>query len=73
MRMGQTWIVDVLKDLETFARDNDMPLLERQLGLCAQVAHSEVTTRSQGGPETAEIYGLDGRRVSAQPGKRNSA
>lgn len=67
--MGKTWIVDVLRDLETFARENGMPLLERQLALSAQVARSEIEQRSEGGPETAEIYGLDGRRVSTRTGK----
>ena len=72
--MGQTWILDVLRDLETFAQENGLPRLERQLALAAQVARSELTSGSdEGAPETAEIYGLDGRRVPARTGERNCA
>jgi len=38
--MGRDWIIDVLADLRSFARDNDLPLLTAQLeeaGLVAQV------------------------------------
>lgn len=38
--MGHDWIIDVLADLRSFARENDLPLLHQQLedaGLVAQI------------------------------------
>ena len=40
--MAQDWILDVLSDLKTFARDNDMPALAEQLDDTAIVAMSEI-------------------------------
>lgn len=40
--MGQDWIVDVLADLRSFARKNDMPLLVAQLEEAARVAVAEI-------------------------------
>ncbi len=40
--MAQDWILDVLSDLKTFARDNDMSALAEQLDDTAIVAMSEI-------------------------------
>ena len=40
--MAQDWILDVLFDLKTFARDNEMPALAEQLDDTAIVAMSEI-------------------------------
>ena len=40
--MAQDWILDVLSDLKTFARDNEMPALAEQLDDTAIVAMSEI-------------------------------
>ena len=47
--MGRDWIIDVLADLRSFARENDMPLLCKQLeeaGLVAQVEIASLQERS---------------------------
>ncbi len=41
--MGNTWIIDVIADLKTFADQNDLPLLSRQLSETAKVATAEIT------------------------------
>ncbi|WP_108813788.1 hypothetical protein [Loktanella sp. Alg231-35] len=43
--MGQDWIIDVLADLRSFARQNDMPLLSEQLEEAALVASVEIASR----------------------------
>ncbi|MEM8536308.1 MAG: hypothetical protein AAGF56_00455 [Pseudomonadota bacterium] len=42
--MGQDWIIDVLADLRSFARKNDMPMLTAQLEEAARVALVEMTS-----------------------------
>ena len=43
--MGQDWIIDVLSDLRSFARKNDMPLLTEQLDEAVLVASGEIAAR----------------------------
>lgn len=43
--MGQEWIIDVLADLKTFAKQNELPLLAVQLEETALVASAEIATR----------------------------
>ena len=40
--MGNNWIIPVLADLRTFARENDLPLLADQLEQSAVVAKAEI-------------------------------
>lgn len=40
--MGHDWIIDVLADMRSFARQNDMPLLGAQLDDAMVVATAEV-------------------------------
>ena len=42
--MGHEWIIDVLADLKTFAKQNDLPLLAVQLEDSALVASAEIAT-----------------------------
>ncbi|MEO0389457.1 MAG: hypothetical protein AAF218_00810 [Pseudomonadota bacterium] len=51
--MRRDWILDVLADLKTFARSNDMPALAEQLDDTSIVA-------------MAEIASLDGKAVDAE-------
>lgn len=44
--MGQKWIIDVLADLEAFARDNNLPNVADSLSETAKVARSEIRTMS---------------------------
>lgn len=45
--MGQDWIIDVLSDLRSFARKNDMPLLTEQLDEAVLVASLEIAARRE--------------------------
>lgn len=40
--MGHDWIIDVLTDLKSFARQNDLPILAAQLDESALVASAEI-------------------------------
>ena len=40
--MGHEWIIDVLTDLKSFAKTNDLPLLAAQLDETALVASGEI-------------------------------
>ena len=42
--MSKTWIVDVLADLQMFAKTNDLPLLADQLADTTIVAMAELAT-----------------------------
>jgi len=42
--MGRDWIIDVLADLRSFARDNDLPLLTAQLEEARLVAEVEIAS-----------------------------
>ncbi len=44
--MGRDWIIDVLADLRSFARDNDLPLLTAQLEEARLVAEVEIASRA---------------------------
>jgi hypothetical protein len=56
--MGNTWIIDVIADLKTFADQNELPLLSRQLSETAKVAVAEIT--STVGEIPARPQGEDG-------------
>jgi hypothetical protein len=45
--MGQDWIIDVLSDLRSFARKNEMPLLTAQLDEAVLAASVEIATRRE--------------------------
>jgi hypothetical protein len=45
--MGQDWIIDVLSDLRSFARKNDLPLLSAQLEETALVATAEIASTAE--------------------------
>ncbi|MFQ1699515.1 hypothetical protein ACJ5NV_02855 [Loktanella agnita] len=42
--MGHEWIIDVLADLKSFAKQNDLPLLAVQLEETSLVASAEIAT-----------------------------
>jgi hypothetical protein len=42
--MGRDWIIDVLADLRSFARDNDLPMLRAQLEEAELVAQVEIAS-----------------------------
>ncbi|MFO8127726.1 hypothetical protein [Yoonia sp.] len=45
--MGRDWIIDVLADLRSFARDNDLPMLTAQLEEAGLVAEVEIASRGE--------------------------
>jgi hypothetical protein len=45
--MGRVWIIDVLADLRSFARDNDLPLLTAQLEEAGLVAAVEIASHPE--------------------------
>ncbi len=46
--MGHDWILDVLTDLETFARSNGLPTLAAQLDEVHLIAQAEMASRGEG-------------------------
>ena len=46
--MGHDWILDVLVDLETFAKANGMPTLPAQLSEASFVAQAEISSNTEG-------------------------
>lgn len=50
--MTDKWIIDVLTDLRTFAKSNDLPALAEYLDDAKVVAASEIALKS-GGPSKA--------------------
>jgi hypothetical protein len=45
--MGRDWIIDVLADLRSFARENDMPLLMAHLEEAGLVAAVEIASHPE--------------------------
>jgi len=45
--MGRVWIIDVLADLRSFARDNDLPLLTAQLEEAGLIAAVEIASHPE--------------------------
>jgi len=48
--MRNDWILDVLADLRTFARDNGLPALAERVDDAQQVAVEEIARKARGGP-----------------------
>ncbi len=46
--MGQKWIIDVLADLETFAWQNNLPLVADRMREAAIVASAEIKALIEG-------------------------
>ena len=46
--MGHDWILDVLADLQTFARANGLPTLAAQLTDASFVARAEIASKAEG-------------------------
>ena len=65
--MGHDWIMDVLIDLRTYARANDLPKLAEHLDDAALLAEVEVASTTKGagpgGCGTSEGSGKTHRRL----------
>ena len=66
--MGQKWIIDVLSDLQAFARKNDLPLLADQLGQTTLVARAEIAPMAEGTPRAVVGDGGDAGQLSGETG-----
>jgi hypothetical protein len=56
--MRNDWILDVLTDLRTFARENGLPHLAERLDDAQQVAVEEIARRERTGPVVAGMGAL---------------
>ncbi|SMX27148.1 hypothetical protein TRP8649_01250 [Pelagimonas phthalicica] len=63
--MGQDWILDVLADLKTFARENGMPSLAAQLDDASFVAQAEIASLAE-----ENGVGIFGRGAATGPSDR---
>ncbi|MGR3492476.1 MAG: hypothetical protein ACU0DW_10485 [Shimia sp.] len=66
--MKDEWVIDVLNDLRSFARSNDLPRLSEYLDDALVVAHSELSQRSA--KTEMRIVGPDGQRHAARTGTK---
>lgn len=55
--MGRDWIIDVLADLRSFARENDLPLLSAQLEEAGLVAEVEIASFPEGAQHALQADG----------------
>jgi hypothetical protein len=68
--MGHDWILDVLADLQTFARANGMPTLAAQLTDASYVAQVEIASKAEGDGLGIIGAGTSTRRVDRTLGIR---
>lgn len=61
--MSNTWILDVLADLKSFAVRNDLPALAEQLDDTTLVAATEISSREGGGRAAQSLDVTDSGRV----------
>ena len=66
--MEQNWIIDVLADLRSFARKNDMPLLTAQLEEAATVASGEIAFKAEAAARLTRGDSTETRQISAGAG-----
>lgn len=52
--MGNNWIIDVLDDLQVFARLNDLPTFAGQLDAARAAATADLAARAQAGQPVAQ-------------------
>jgi len=45
--MANKWIIEILDDLKSFAQENEMPDLARQLERSLEIAHRDVPTKGR--------------------------
>jgi hypothetical protein len=66
--MGNSWIIDVLADLKTFAQNNELHLLAVQLEETALVAKAEIAEMSQRAPISVRGEATETRSIFVQAG-----
>jgi len=68
--MGRNWIIDVIADLQTFAQQNELPLLADELTKARTVAVVELSTTTEGVVVAAWGDETDTERFFSQAGER---
>ena len=71
--MGHDWIIDVLADLKTFARKNELPLLAAQLDETALIAFAEIDGKIEHSSCMKRGDGIGARQVFSGVGAGGSA
>ena len=71
--MRNDWMIDVLADLQTFARKNGMVQLEQQLELTARMARYEMATKLKDAPIAVRSVGPDAGSVHKPTGASSNA
>jgi hypothetical protein len=69
--VGHRWIIDVLADLTSFARQNDLALLADQLEHAAKVASAEITKVVEGAPYAVRSDDNNSRPILEEFGGRD--
>ena len=64
--MGHQWIIDVIVDLKTFAQQNELPVLAKELALAADIAEAEIDPNNEGVPIAVRCEQPEFRRVLSQ-------
>ncbi|MBV0913002.1 hypothetical protein [Anianabacter salinae] len=67
--MSNDWIIDVLADLRSYARQNGLPSLALHLDDAALVAAAEIATSERKAPHLAIVNAGQTGTVSARPGR----
>ncbi len=62
--MRQDWMIDVLVDLQSFARQNKLPHLQQQLALTAEVARQELGRRDEDASIRMRTVTIDAGAIS---------
>lgn len=71
--MGNDWIIHVLSDLQSFAKDNDLPLLAVKLEQTALVASAEIRSDIGGAPLAVCGEAAESRSIFTTVGSGRSA
>jgi hypothetical protein len=67
MNMHQGWVIDVLADLKTFARQNDLPALAGQLEESILVAAAELAQPARQRRGVTGLHDAKARNDTLQP------
>jgi hypothetical protein len=61
--MGHQWILDVIVDLKSFAQQNALPDLAKELARVAAVAEAEIDPDKRGVPHQVRSEETEPRRI----------
>jgi len=66
--MGNDWIIGVLADLRSFAKDNELPLLAVQLAQTSLIAQAEIAQVAKTTPMAVQGESAETRSIFSQAG-----